>query len=125
MPNLVFAQDFWQPLTPLWEEFLAQVWPGPLSFLWPASSQAPECLVSPQGELGLRCPRVDHGWFHNVLMQIKTPLPTCSANNPVRRSYYLLEKKCCLAFWFSRWLCSPWRFYFSSRSPTFNDPARF
>jgi L-threonylcarbamoyladenylate synthase len=76
------AQSFWQPLPKKWSRVLNSVWPAPLSVVWSAAEAAPKILVSPQGEIGLRVPKLDqrNEWFGRFLSHYPDPFPTTSIN---------------------------------------------
>lgn len=76
------ALQLWQQLPKGVLEKLDQIWPGPVSIVWKASAQAPKMLVSKEGYIGLRYPKLnaDLMWFQDVLTTIEDPLPTTSVN---------------------------------------------
>jgi L-threonylcarbamoyladenylate synthase len=84
VPDLSTALVNWLPLPAGWQERLSTLWPGPLSVVWQASSQAPAAMVGEDGSIALRCPQfsLSEAWMLEVLRGIKAPLPTSSVNHP-------------------------------------------
>ena len=79
------ALSFWQKLPSPWEGVLDKLWPTSLSVVWKASSKAPNALVSKDGTICLRVPKL-YGWFTKVLRELDFPLPTTSANKSMELS---------------------------------------
>lgn len=79
--DLETALRFWRYPPQKVLSILEKFWPGPLSVVLKASAFAPKCLVSKDGYLALRCPKIaDHPWMKDVLRQLNRPFPTTSVN---------------------------------------------
>ena len=76
------AQQYWQELPTRWKENLRKIWPSPLTIIWKASNKAPSRMISTDGYLGLRYPKLPaHAcWFYEVLSHLPYPLPSTSVN---------------------------------------------
>lgn len=77
------AISLWRPLPGNWQIALDYIWPAPLTIVWQADPKSCDSrLISPDGTLALRFPRLEGQdlWLFDVIAKIPYPLPTTSVN---------------------------------------------
>jgi len=80
--SLEKALTFWAELPIAWPEVLHEMWPASISFIWQAAEKLPAALLSNDGTIALRCPKLpdQYSWFYDVMAECPYPLPTTSIN---------------------------------------------
>ena len=71
------------PLPGKWDEIITNLWPNLLTIIWKATDKAPSSLISTDGNIAFRCPKLESlpAWFGKVLLEVDSLILTTSVNN--------------------------------------------